>query len=576
MLVEPDPLTSRTARQRIGGRWSLSWQTYLITGVLGVLALLAGEAQTAIGNFPALTWLMLAVLGMLAVGVVLLFFNFTLFRNRRVQPLPIWLVVLADGFLGVVFTIVPSVGASLLDIATTSNLTEKLILNALTAMWWGPTLSYFMDLRQQWATERDELVADHIQVELTSMAQGELIGLLQEELNAKVVDELSSARSHVATLRRDFAPTTADWQEAANVLRGTAEHAVRPLSRELLESSKLQYPRMRWWTLLANVVRHQPFNLFGLAVIDILGTFSAQIRTFGWLHGMTLLFGGLAWSLILMWIGNALMRRFPRHHATIFISTLIALQSTVLLRGVLRETWLPGSASLPWAMTQVIAGVAVVFATSGFGAWWSQRIELRATLREEINADRVRAMARSQHVAELARETSQVLHGTVQTRLVSCAMAIEQASASGDTELLNTALNEAIIVLEQPSGETPGARTLQEEVARKLELWDGLCEITCTIEPDTHDVNAHSALTIGRVVEEGISNAIRHGKATSITITITRVDDSCLRLAVIDNGLGPQHGSASIGTAFIQQASENHWSLTATQSGTLLEVFISA
>lgn len=582
MLAEPDPLITRTAGQRIGGRWALSWQTYLITGVMGLLALVAGEAQSAIGAFPALTWLALGVFGMLAVGVVLVVFNVTLFRNRRVHPLPIWLVVVADGFLGVVFTLATSVGASMLDIATTSNLTEKVLLNALTAMWWGPTLSYFMDLREQWVAERDALVADHVQVELTAITQGELVSLLQDELNAEVANELSNARAHITALLTD-APlphgvefTTADWEEAADVLRGTAEHAVRPLSRELLESTKLQYPRMHWWTLITNVVRHQPFQLFAIAMIDILGTFSAQVRTFGWVHGLALLFGGLAWTLLLMWIANLLMRRFPAHHALIFITTLVVLQSTVLLRGVFRELWVPGSAGFSWAITQVIAGVAVVFATSGFGAWWSQRIEVRATLREEIDADHVRAMARSQQVAALARETSQVLHGTVQTRLVSCAMAIDQASASGNTELLNAALAEAVAVLDRPTTQALGTRTLSDEVTRKIELWGGLCEITSALDPATIDVDETAAVTIGRIVEEGISNAMRHGKATHIEIAITRIDDATVRVVVDDNGLGPQYGSASVGSAYVQQASANRWGLTATQSGTRLEALVSA
>jgi signal transduction histidine kinase len=83
-------------------------------------------------------------------------------------------------------------------------------------------------------------------------------------------------------------------------------------------------------------------------------------------------------------------------------------------------------------------------------------------------------------------------------------------------------------------------------------------------------------VTIGRIVEEGISNAIRHGKATSIDISVTRVDELTVRVEVLDNGHGPQGGKASVGSAFVQQASSGRWSLTACSSGSQLEALVTA
>ena len=131
-------------------------------------------------------------------------------------------------------------------------------------------------------------------------------------------------------------------------------------------------------------------------------------------------------------------------------------------------------------------------------------------------------------------------------------------------------------MLDQPASQTPGARTLSEELARKVGLWDGLCEISCALEPESLNVDSTAAVTIGRIVEEGISNAIRHGKASSIQIRITRVDESLVQITVSDNGLGPQHGRASVGSAYVQQASANRWSLTATSPGSRLEALVSA
>jgi signal transduction histidine kinase len=466
----------------------------------------------------------------------------------------------------------------------TPGLAEQATLNVLYAMWWGPTLSYFMDLREQWANEREALVAEYVRVELASMQQGELVHRLQEELDAEVEHELTPAKTHLHSLRREFqdgysndsGTRTTDWDAAARLLRGTAEHSVRPLSRKLLHQEQTTYPMMRWWMVLVNVVQSQPFRPLPFAVIDILGTFSAQIRTFGLMRGLLLLFGGLAWTILLMTIANAFMRRFPHRHSAIFIGAIIALQSTVFLRGHFRELWVPGSAEASWTITQIVAGIVVIFVTSGFGAWWSQRLAARDIVRDEIRIDRVRAMARSQQIAILARETSQVLHGSVQTRLVSCAMGIEQASATGNVELLSAALTEAIAVLDRPEEESVQTGSLADEVSRKLALWDGLCAFTVTLDPAAFTAPPNSSIVIGRVVEEGIANAIRHGKASEIEVGVARIDGETIQVVVSDNGRGPGGGTPGLGSAYLQQASAHRWSLTFDGQQTHLCVLVTA
>ncbi len=584
MLDESDPLTTRTARQRIGGRWALSWQTYIITAVLGLFALIAGEAQATTGSLDVMSWLAVGLAGVAGIGVTLLILNATIFRNRRMNPLPIWVVVLADGFIGLVFSLVVELGALVLDLPTSIGLVERCILNVLYAMWWGPTLSYFMDLREQWIQERAALITESVHIELAALQQGELFDRLQQELDAEVELELTPARERMDAIRHlldsdahsSDPQEKVDWQETADLIRGTAENSVRPLSRELWQSSARSYPTIKWWSVPKNIMNYQPFRPLAFAVIDILGTFSPLIHTFGIYRGLALLFGGLAWTILLMLVANALMHRFPRHHALIFVVTLIALQSTVFLREYFREMWVPGSSPLTWILTQIIAGLLVVFATSGFGAWWGSRVELQASLREEIRADQVQALAMSQRLASVARETSQQLHGSVQTRLISCAMVIERANTTGDTDSLNAALNEAIAILEQPRNEASTARSLNDEVMRKVDLWEGLCEVHLLIDPAATSVDNESCVVIGRVVEEGLSNAIRHGKATALSIDIDRIDSSSVRVCVIDNGRGPQGGNLGIGSAYLGQTSGNRWSLTPTDTGSRLEVLLTA
>lgn len=582
-MHEPsDSPNAQTARSRIGGRWALSRQTYAITGVLGVIALLSGEAQSGATPFPLGAWTFTALVGMAATGLLLLILDTTAFRNRRIAPLPVWLVVIADGLCGVVFAVSVEVTAHLLGLTPATSLLERVLFDALFAMWWGPTLSYFMALREEWAREREGLIAEAVQVELTVISQADLLDRLQQEIDAEVSTQLQPARAQITALRATStlashpALDEADWVAAAQLLRGTASESVRPLSKRLWSSATSRYPSMSWGSLLVNIFRYQPFRPLAFAFIDIAGTFAAQLRLFGIARMSVLLFGGLVLTIALMLFFNSAMRRFSSRHAVLFVIGLIALQATVLVRAHLREQWVPGSAPLSWLITQMVATVLVVVVTSGFGAWWDSRRSVRDTLREDLQQDRIVALARSQRLASIARESAQALHGSVQTRLIACAMVIEQASASGDVALLNAALDEAIGILDQPTRPASPTGSAAEEIARKVELWDELCEFTVNIDPGLDAVDASTTVALARVIEDGIANAIRHGKATRIDIDVSMGPQRDVHVDIRDNGIGPQHGDPGLGTAFLRQVSGTRWSLTAVDEGSELRATIAS
>ena len=582
MPVEPDPLAARTLRQRIGGRWAIAWQSYLVTAGLGLFALIAGEAASIRSLGDLGLWMGAWFAGALGIGLLLVVGQFTIFRNRRSSPVPVGVVIAFDGLCGVVFGLMVSVAAAALDLPTAQSPLQRIVLDTLYAMWWGPTLTYFLDYREQLALARRELISESVALELARMQQGEIVDRIQAELREEIGAELGPARDHVEALlsgapTRDTSITTgepADWQAVSVMLRSAADGAVRPLSRRLWSQGVERYPKVPWWTLVANIARYQPFRPVAYALVDIFGTLPALISVFGTTRALVLLGSGLAVTLPVGIGANALMRRLPRWHVEIFVAMIALMQVSVVARGALRDVWMPGSASPQWVITQVLAGIIVVLITSGFGAWNDKATELRANLRADLQHDHVAAVARSQQVATLAREAAQVLHGSVQTRLMACALAIEQAAWRDDNEALALALTEALNALDAP---LPGAQehsvvsTIADEVTRKVNLWEGFCRFDVTISADASTGNQSMATAVGRVVEEAISNAIRHGHATSISIVVEVVADGALHVVAIDNGQGPQGGSAGIGSAFLTQASAGQWSLHAVEGGARLE-----
>jgi two-component sensor histidine kinase len=198
--------------------------------------------------------------------------------------------------------------------------------------------------------------------------------------------------------------------------------------------------------------------------------------------------------------------------------------------------------------------------TSGFGAWRNREAAQLANLRAVVEEESEAVRERSAQIAMLARETAQYLHGSLQTRLVACSLAMEQASDTGDVAALEQALAEALSALETQATPVSPARSVRDEVGRKVDLWDGFCEFDVTMDDDIADSPDH-AVVVGRVVEEAISNAIRHGHAPRIQVSVTRDAGDRLLVGVTDDGIGPQGGSPGLGSAYLAMVSDGTWSI---------------
>ena len=189
-----------------------------------------------------------------------------------------------------------------------------------------------------------------------------------------------------------------------------------------------------------------------------------------------------------------------------------------------------------------------------------------------MNAEEVTTIARSRALAGVAREVAGLLHGPIQTKLVACAMVIDQAAISGDVERVNEALRQAQIVLQQPlpvSGVNDN-ETLAEVVERKAALWSGLAQITVTIDSDIATTKGPLLNDVATVVEEGIANAIQHGSASEITVAIDQPDDR-LDIRIRDNGTGPSNGTPGLGSRILGQLDPG-WHIDAEPQGACLHV----
>ena len=164
------------------------------------------------------------------------------------------------------------------------------------------------------------------------------------------------------------------------------------------------------------------------------------------------------------------------------------------------------------------------------------------------------------------------IHGKILTRLAATALKLETASNLGDTETFTSSLRSLFDLLDNPDRDfEQKADVLESEVASRLDPWLGLLEVELHIDQDLKLIRNDKVRELGEVIEEIISNSMRHGKAQKIKLRVTRMGENDIQINAVDDAtLAPPEIQLryGLGTRIFNLASDGRWSITRVDSRT--------
>jgi len=156
---------------------------------------------------------------------------------------------------------------------------------------------------------------------------------------------------------------------------------------------------------------------------------------------------------------------------------------------------------------------------------------------------------------------AQYVHAEVQSQLLACKLLLLKAAES-DFALFPPDVTAQIVErmekIKQPY-QRPAAKVTSKRLPEIAQSWQGLAEIEYELIPEFTEFHSQSEIT-SQLIEEAVVNAIRHGKASKISIKAT-AGNSSISVFVRDNG-SMQMGKASsgLGTILLNTFTES-WSL---------------
>lgn len=334
-----------------------------------------------------------------------------------------------------------------------------------------------------------------------------------------------------------------DAKQSAKRIIESVNHHIRLLSHSMMESSALS----------AN-------DLWGLLRLSLGIKYSALIAAF--LHAMSLTtplaIGGpenLAEGFLLAFILSWLLIRLGSGLQNL-AKSLVALQFVLL---TLTSMAASSACMLSLEMLGYLNTPVMVIAILS-GAWWlgntliilglirvalEERSDLKMRMQKLFNSGTRRNYKNASTVFE-RREIANHLHSRVQNQLLAQAIRIE---AAADIRLEDE-LELTRRILTEPLGPTKSEGSNLDAL---IDRWAGL--VAVNISREIREFGLDTSL-----LEEAITNAFRHGKASQVHITYSEG-----KVFVEDNGLGPRNGPAGLGSLAFSQL--RHWSLESGPKG---------
>ena len=553
----------------IGGKWAISWKA--LSYGIPILIFLIPITEGVITSWWAFwRWTLVSFLSLIPVLIILLIADVTSFKDREKNPVPGRYVFYLGLILGLVNGLVSGILAHFLNLP---NLEDKTLLSyliirsinsGLIAMLLLPLFSLISSSYEIYQSDRNALIADRMLHQSQKSESIAVIKSLRASMTRRVDENLLAViKDSQEYFDEKGRSLEKNWELMSVKLRKAALDTIRPFSHQLHRAGEEKVYRVHLFELLrfvaSNIRIETTWVLLGYLVLNFKYIFeNSPLDTALW---------NLSLRLFLIFIGLQAIKSLKKaNRLNNIFSYLSALAIFVLsfhafINLTSERFELNVDSKLTNFVDSILLFLLIILVGFVSAFFYGQHAESQF-LERQLSKEQLEAMLLKREEDRLSRELAKYLHGTIQSRLMASAMALEKAGRKGDKKALERELTEAYKSLRVPSASYFAApeESFNAEIKKVISKWNDLMKIKVKIDKTLGLIDSVKSQEIGNAVNEGLSNAFRHGKATEVNLRISKVK-SGIEVEIIDNGEGPQGGGGGLGTEWFNAISGSSWSL---------------
>jgi signal transduction histidine kinase len=151
-----------------------------------------------------------------------------------------------------------------------------------------------------------------------------------------------------------------------------------------------------------------------------------------------------------------------------------------------------------------------------------------------------------------------IVHNDVQATILSAGLSLKKAIQSGDEAVKQKlpSLRKLISTSLQLDQRDQKLTSINDVVALLNNTWESLMTTTLTVESNASELLAEDSLTTevcSEIIREFVTNSLKHGQATLVTIHISKEGDNTLAMTLVNNGraLSVGESRSGLGTHFL-------------------------
>jgi signal transduction histidine kinase len=552
----------------IGGAALLKRSGYLFAIPTVVLAsVLVSNANQEAGAW--LPWLLANALSLLLCWGWFELFERVIFANRAKRPIHFtWIVVFGltlgglkgagTGFFGYQLGLEQDLAWAVIS---------RVVQTAFLGLWLVPTITILEATRRRFQTERDALVAERVQQRLAAAGVG--AGLTA-----------SNSIEHITQLQlREFVGEAKKriGSEPSSTLgpliRDIVENALRPLSHRLWERENARVANFSLTELSKIALVRYPFTLALVLPVYLTPIFISLISALGFQNAV---FRTMVYALVLLAVLGA-AKLFRPQRVTVAAGYFVAVLTVAALAIALAARFIFGDPFDAFLLSSSLVTLVWLVQATFFSAYVVAAVRSHDKIREQLeelertsgNKSISASVVKTENLM-LNRELANFLHGNLQNRLLSAALRLDKNQDNPENlvrelRAVEQLLDAAIVDYEQVN-----SLGLADQLAEIANRWAGFVSVKLDLKAAVADPNEIKRLN--QLVNEAVSNAVRHGLASNVLVSLTRASGEgsnagSLILTVTDDGLGPRDGSGGLGLQLYESLAGKNWSLNPGADG---------
>ena len=536
----------------------LSWRLYFLTIPIDLIVLLLSSDHASTGSSDFSRW---AILSFVAHGSIAPVVALTLFFTSKFQSWKTDLVALI--LLGIVRGLAINVGLEILGIEPQVSAVYKVFSSAISLPLWFIGIAVFVESRRQFQKEFEALFLRSVRKKQTS----------EDMLNLNPVADDGELIQHLQAVASGFAyeiegvlsqpASQMDYAKQTSKIQDLIDRELRPASAQLWSGSTLTAPKLSIPTLVRISLLDQKLKVFTASLLFAPYIFIGLNGTLGWRLAAieTLLATSLNIPVFLVCealFKNGLLDRKFTNIAIMGLSYVMPFMAIVFLLPS-SMFWTDSVASIfIYQLFLTTSHILILLGLNLYKLLGQQRAAVLQSFGQIIKGSEVLSISSGNLNAVRDIDLARYLHGELQAGLIATSLLLQRASNTGDTELARHALRSAANILRQDHARVSQAKVSspQARLEKISEGWRGIAEVRIDLiwidSLDTSSLNDVIAL-----IDEGVSNAIRHAKATVISVSGSQ-ESADLHIEILSNGSGMTVQTPGLGTKLFNELTTSY------------------